>query len=368
MHQFASTTTAERFLKPHDVFRLLAPRTDPETGDDLEYGYQTSHEVVHRYDADGNGMAGSLAGFEFPGDPQDGVALDIAGGVWVAAWSDADDDGGQLKFSQSYDGVDWDAATNIGSAHSVQVPAIATNDAANKHVVAYLSGSAQGGEDPSYTGTGRTIWVRRYPVSNSWSSSVSIGTSYSGPALAHYGGNCFIIAYVTTDEDCPDCIRTKTSCDNGATWGSESTDEVRSTDRPAIAWGSSGTWGGILWTTNVKDDDSPWGNHVRHGRLGNGLGFFFVDPSGVEGIWRYTTNFPALTVSDSGAPQANRYVRIIRNAAEGSAGSGRQISSGYTDDLTSASWNAWCCSGDSYSPPTAAYSSTFNEFWTMFDQ
>jgi len=71
--------SAPRILKPHDVYRLLAPRTDPDTQETLEYGDRTDHDVVHRYDADGNGMAGSLQGFDFPGDPQDGVALDIEG-------------------------------------------------------------------------------------------------------------------------------------------------------------------------------------------------------------------------------------------------------------------------------------------------
>lgn len=358
MFSSAQLTTTRRFLKPLDVCRLQVSQGD-----------RVNHVVGHRYDTDGVEMTSTHPGFSFLGDPQDGLGLDVDFMTYFAAFSDLDN-GDSVELAIDQGGVDWgDPGVGVGGSHSIQVPAIAVGG--GRVVVAYLYGQTHDSYGAhAWAGTGKTIWIKWSANDGaSWSDAIWIGTSNSGPALAYRGSGCFVIAYATDSATTPDALRTKVSCDYGQTWGNTNTETTRITDRPALAWGSNASWGGITWTTNVLDTGVATANHLRHGRVNYVGGIADVLPTGAGALY-YTSNYPALMVSDSGAPQANRYVRIHRSSIDGAAPSlGRVLLRTYSDDLTGANWNGYGSTGAySRSPPGAGYSTFYDEFWTMFTQ
>ena len=295
-----------------------------------------------------------------------------SGAFYVAAWSDTDDSD-LLRIAYG-DGINWDPPIGLsGAARSVQVPAVALGKSGSTWytVVAYLGGNSHLGDGPYACqgqfcgGSGRNLFVKRTSdFGASWSNAIYVDTSESGPSLASYGGGCFILAYVADDGTSRDRIRTKTSCDGGLTWGSTFTDDTeKSTDRPAIAWGSNGVTGGVVWTTNVTPGGSVTGNYLRTGRLVNTWGVFDVVPT-ADGVRLYTSNYPGLTVADAPAPQPGRYVRVYRRYPEGSGG--REIRADWDDDLTTNDWAGAVILQTARSPASAAYSDWYNEFWTLY--
>jgi len=357
MYSIAQYTTTQRFLKPHDVCRLQ-----------VKYSDRTDQIVAHRYDADGAGAWSSYAGFDFPADPQDGVGLAIdtdAGATYYAVFSDVDSTD-YAKMATDLGGVDWDdLGSTIGGGHTIQVPAAAYGSA--NVVAAYLYGATHDpAGDPEWFGSGTAIWVKVFE-DDVWSDAIYIGQSWSGPALAYRGNDCFLIAFATTSASCPDCIRTMLSCDGGYTWGNTYTSSIRTTDRPAVAWRTDTTsFGGILWTTNVTNSGARTGNHLRHGLLRYEAGpqNVQITASTAEASLRFTSNFPALAVSDFYAPQPRRYVRVFRSSLE--AAGGRNLTAGYIDDIATQTWSANSALTASRSPPSASYSILYNEYWTLF--